>query len=145
MTDRSEGQAGDDVSPFCPAARGGEGTEGNASRSWTPIPRESPRGERPQGMIPARSRRRTKLERGSMRVLPTGGIIGLAAALGGVLVGQSVAGWIVGLAVGLTSVILATLLWSSRQLSQASRRILVDLVIRLESPRAFSPYDASES
>lgn len=77
---------------------------------------ESPRAEPPQGMIPARSRRRTKLERGSMRVLATGGIIGLATVLGAVLVNQSVAGWIVGLAVGLTSVILAALLWSSRQL-----------------------------
>jgi hypothetical protein len=46
-----------------------------------------------------------------MRVLATGGIIGLAT----VLVSQS-AGWIVGLAVGLTSVILAAVLWSSRQL-----------------------------
>jgi hypothetical protein len=35
---------------------------------------------------------------------------------GRVLVGQDVAGWIVGLVVGLTSVILAALLWSSRQL-----------------------------
>jgi uncharacterized membrane protein len=67
-------------------------------------------------MIPGRSRRRTKFERGSMRVLATGGIIGLATILGAVLVGQSVAGWIVGLVVGLTSVILAALLWSSRQL-----------------------------
>ncbi|HEX6424365.1 MAG TPA: hypothetical protein VFZ79_12860 [Acidimicrobiales bacterium] len=67
-------------------------------------------------MIPARSRRRTKVERGSMRVLATGGIIGLAAALGAVLASQDVAGWIVGLAVGLMSVILAALLWSSRQL-----------------------------
>jgi hypothetical protein len=67
-------------------------------------------------MIPARSRRRTKLERGSMRVLATGGIIGIATVLGAVLVSQSVAGWIVGLTVGLTSVILAALLWSSRQL-----------------------------
>jgi protein-S-isoprenylcysteine O-methyltransferase Ste14 len=67
-------------------------------------------------MIPARSRRRTKLERGSMRVLATGGIIGLATVLGAVLVSQNVDGWIVGLAVGLTSVILAALLWSSRQL-----------------------------
>jgi hypothetical protein len=39
-----------------------------------------------------------------------------AVVLGAVLVGQDVAGWIVGLAVGLTSVILAALLWSSRQL-----------------------------
>jgi hypothetical protein len=32
------------------------------------------------------------------------------------VVGQDVAGWMVGLAVGLISVILAALLWSSRQL-----------------------------
>jgi hypothetical protein len=51
-----------------------------------------------------------------MRVLATGGIIGIATVLGAVLVSQSVAGWIVGLSVGLTSVILAALLWSSRQL-----------------------------
>ena len=70
----------------------------------------------PQGMIPARSGRRTKLERASMRVLATGGIIGIATALGAVLVGNDVAGWIVGLVVGLTSVILAAVLWSSRQL-----------------------------
>jgi hypothetical protein len=43
-------------------------------------------------------------------------IIGIAVVLGAVLVGQDGAGWIVGLAVGLTSVVLAALLWSSRQL-----------------------------
>jgi hypothetical protein len=64
-------------------------------------------------MVPGRERRRTKLERGSMRLVATGGIIGIAVVL---LVGQDVAGWIVGLVVGLTSVILAALLWSSRQL-----------------------------
>ena len=69
-----------------------------------------------QGMIPARSRRRTRFERVSMRTLATGGIIGIATALGAVLVGNGIAGWIVGLAVGLTSVILAAVLWSSRQL-----------------------------
>ena len=67
-------------------------------------------------MVPGRERRRTKLERGSMRLIATGGIIGVATILGAVLVGQDVAGWIVGLAVGLTSVLLAALLWSSRQL-----------------------------
>jgi uncharacterized membrane protein len=67
-------------------------------------------------MVPGRERRRTKLERGSMRVIATGGIIGIATVLGAVLVGQDVAGWIVGLAVGLISVLLAALLWSSRQL-----------------------------
>jgi hypothetical protein len=72
--------------------------------------------ERPQGMLPGRASRRTKVERASMRILATGGIIGIDVILGAVLVNQDVAGWIVGLVVGLTSVILAALLWSSRQL-----------------------------
>jgi hypothetical protein len=72
--------------------------------------------ERPQGMVPARERRRTKVERGFMRLVATGGIVGIAVLLGAVLVSQDVAGWIVGLVIGLTSVILAALLWSSRQL-----------------------------
>ena len=77
---------------------------------------EVSRGERPQGMVPGRERRRTKVERGSMRLIATGGIVGIAVLLGAVLVGQNVAGWIVGLVIGLTTVILAALLWSSRQL-----------------------------
>ena len=67
-------------------------------------------------MVPGRERRRSKIERGFMRIVATGGIIGIATVLGAVLVNQDVAGWIVGLVVGLTSVILAALLWSSRQL-----------------------------
>ena len=51
-----------------------------------------------------------------MRLIATGGVIGIATILGAVLVGQDVAALIVGLAVGLTSVLLAALLWSSRQL-----------------------------
>jgi hypothetical protein len=78
--------------------------------------REARRGERPQGMVPGRERRRLKVERGFMRLVATGGIIGIAVLLGAVLVGQDVAGWIVGLVVGVTSVMLAALLWSSRQL-----------------------------
>jgi hypothetical protein len=78
--------------------------------------RAAPRQERPQGMVPGRQRRRTKVERGMMRLIATGGIVAIAVLLGAVLVGQDVAGWIVGLVIGLTSVILAALLWSSRQL-----------------------------
>jgi hypothetical protein len=74
------------------------------------------RDRRPQGMVPGRERRRSRVERGAMRVIATGGIIGIAVILGAILVGQDVAGWIVGLVIGLTSVILAALLWSSRQL-----------------------------
>ena len=90
---------------------GGPGSGRGAMSSPTSVAKR-----RPEGMIPARTRRRTKVERGSMRVLATGGIIGIATLLGAVLVAQDVAGWIVGLAVGLTSVILAAVLWSSRQL-----------------------------
>jgi len=116
-TDRSVGQAGDAAARPPPIDDGRERAENDPSSSRNaPRTSESVRRERPQGMIPARSRRRTKLERGSMRVLATGGIIGIATVLGAVLVSQSVAGWIVGLSVGLTSVILAALLWSSRQL-----------------------------
>ena len=69
-----------------------------------------------QGMIPGRERRRSRVERVSMRVLATGGIIGIAVALGAVLGANDVDGWIIGLVIGLTSVILAAVLWSSRQL-----------------------------
>ena len=62
-------------------------------------------------MLPGRERRRTKIERATMRLIATGGIIGLALLLGALLVGQDVAGWIVGLVIALTSVILAALFW----------------------------------
>ena len=67
-------------------------------------------------MVPGRERRRTKLERISMRLVATCGIVGIAVILGAVLVGQDVDGWITGLVIGLTSVVLAGVLWSSRQL-----------------------------
>jgi protein-S-isoprenylcysteine O-methyltransferase Ste14 len=70
----------------------------------------------PQGMVPARRQRRTAVERGFMRIIATGGVVAVGVVLGAVLVSQDVAGWIVGLVVALTSVVLAALLWSSRQL-----------------------------
>ena len=51
-----------------------------------------------------------------MRGIATGGVVGIGVVLGAVLVGQDVAGWIVGLVVSAVSIILAALLWSSRQL-----------------------------
>jgi hypothetical protein len=72
--------------------------------------------EKTQGMIPARRHRRSMFERISMRVLATGGIIGVDVALGAILTANHVQGWIIGLAVGLVSVVLAAILWSSRQL-----------------------------
>ena len=78
--------------------------------------REAAGHEQPQNMLPGRERRRSVIERGFVRLVATGGILGIATILGAVLVSQDVAGWIVGLTVGLTSVILAAVLWSSRQL-----------------------------
>ena len=78
--------------------------------------RESRRAGRPQGMVPGRERRRTGVERGFMRLIATGGIVGVGVLMGAVLAGQDVAGWIVGLAVSVVSILLAALLWSSRQL-----------------------------
>ncbi|HEY4279280.1 MAG TPA: hypothetical protein VGM91_13740 [Conexibacter sp.] len=73
--------------------------------------------ERPQaGMLPARERRRTRVERGTMRLVATGGIVGIATLLGAILVGQDVDGWITGLVIGVVSLVLAAVLWSSRQL-----------------------------
>ena len=67
-------------------------------------------------MVPGRERRRTGIERGAMRAIATGGIIGIGVALGAVLVAQDVAGWIVGFVVSTVAIVLAALLWSSRQL-----------------------------
>ena len=67
-------------------------------------------------MLPGRERGRGVVEQGFVRVIATGGIVGVATVLGAVLVSQEVAGWIVGLVVGATSVVLAAVLWSSRQL-----------------------------
>jgi hypothetical protein len=68
------------------------------------------------GMIPARRHRRSWFERMSMRILATGGIIGVDVALGAILTSNHVHGWIVGLVTGVVSVVLAAILWSSRQL-----------------------------
>jgi protein-S-isoprenylcysteine O-methyltransferase Ste14 len=72
--------------------------------------------DRPQNMVPARKTRRTKVERGFMRVVATGGVVGIGVALGAILSHNNVAGWIVGLVVSLVSLLLAAVLWSSRQL-----------------------------
>jgi hypothetical protein len=72
--------------------------------------------DRPQNMVPARRSRRSKVERGFMRVVATGGIVGIGVALGAILAHNHVAGWIVGLVISVVSLLLAAILWSSRQL-----------------------------
>jgi hypothetical protein len=67
-------------------------------------------------MIPGRERRRFKAESILMRLVATAGIVALGVVLGASLVSADVAGWTVGLVVALVSVVLAGVLWSSRQL-----------------------------
>ncbi|MBD0290135.1 MAG: hypothetical protein ICV74_02670 [Thermoleophilia bacterium] len=71
-------------------------------------------GER-SNFIPARSRRRG-LESVAVRLIATGGIIGIGTALAAILGSQDVDHWITGLVVATLSVLLAAILWSSRTL-----------------------------
>jgi hypothetical protein len=75
-----------------------------------------PRGEQARTMIPGRRRRRLGIETAFMRVVATAGIVGIGVALGAILASSDVEGWTIGLVVSLESVVLAALLWSSRQL-----------------------------
>jgi hypothetical protein len=70
----------------------------------------------PDTMLPSRGRGRLGIETVFMRVIATGGVVGIGVALAAILVGQDVAGWIVGLVVSLTCVVLSAILWSSREL-----------------------------
>lgn len=51
-----------------------------------------------------------------VRIVATGGIIGIGTALAAILDWQDVAAWIVGIVVSTVAVLLAALLWSSRTL-----------------------------
>jgi protein-S-isoprenylcysteine O-methyltransferase Ste14 len=67
-------------------------------------------------MLPGRRRRTLGLERMLVRLVATGGVVGVGVALGAILRSSNVEGWIIGLVVALVSVILSAILWSSRQL-----------------------------
>jgi hypothetical protein len=70
----------------------------------------------PQGMLPAREHRRLSAERGLMRLVATCGIVAIGTAIAAIMGSQDVDGWIIGLVVSVVSVVLAALLWSSREL-----------------------------
>jgi protein-S-isoprenylcysteine O-methyltransferase Ste14 len=67
-------------------------------------------------MLPPRERRRSRIERLLVRLIATCGIVGIGVAIGAIMVSSKSAGWIVGLVVSVVSVVLAAILWSSRQL-----------------------------
>jgi hypothetical protein len=71
-------------------------------------------GEAHETMLPAR-RERPALESAFVRVVATGGVVGIGVALAAILASQDVEGWIIGLAVSLVSVVVSAILWSSRE------------------------------
>lgn len=108
-----------------PAGSESSGSEssGSASSSVEPLaPYESPaaaRSRERQGshnMLPGRERRRTGVERLLVRLIATGGILGIGVAIAAIMVSSKSQGWVVGLVVSIVTVVLAAVLWSSRQL-----------------------------
>jgi hypothetical protein len=67
------------------------------------------------GFLPERPERRT-FESVFARLVATAGVVGIGTVLGAILVAADAAGWIVGLVVSIVNVVLAGMLWRSRQL-----------------------------
>lgn len=67
------------------------------------------------GILPEQPERRT-FESVFARVVATAGIVGVATALGAILIATNVAGWITGLVVSTVTLALAAMLWRSRRL-----------------------------
>jgi protein-S-isoprenylcysteine O-methyltransferase Ste14 len=69
-----------------------------------------------KNMLPPRERRRNPFERLLMRIIATCGIVGIGVAIAAIMTSSRSQGWIIGLVVSIVSVVLAAVLWSSRQL-----------------------------
>jgi hypothetical protein len=67
-------------------------------------------------MLPPRERRRSGFERLVVRLIATCGIVAIGVAIAAIMVSSKSQGWVVGLVVSIVSVVLAAVLWSSRQL-----------------------------
>ncbi|HEX5193616.1 MAG TPA: hypothetical protein VFW09_12500 [Solirubrobacteraceae bacterium] len=77
-------------------------------------PGTEPRGRRTSpNMLPARDQRGI-FERTFVRLIATGGIVGIGVAIAAIMTSSDSQGWLIGLVVSVVSVVLAALLWSSR-------------------------------
>jgi hypothetical protein len=72
-------------------------------------------GSADRGFLPA-TPPRAGVESIVVRFIATAGVVGIGTAIGATLSTTNVAGWIIGLAVSMISVVLAALLWRSRRL-----------------------------
>lgn len=66
-------------------------------------------------MIPVRATR-PAIESFFVRLIATGGIIGIGTAVAAIMASQHSHGWLIGVVVSVVSVLLAAILWSSRRL-----------------------------
>ena len=78
--------------------------------------RQDPQRQDTRNMLPGRERRRSRVERLLVRLIATCGIVGIGVAIAAIMVSNKSQGWVVGLVVSIVSVVLAAVLWSSRQL-----------------------------
>jgi hypothetical protein len=92
------------------ASSGGEPESSAAARS-----RERAGRRDPGTMLPRRGRR-LGIETVFMRTIATAGVVGINVAVAAILDSQNVAGWIIGLVISTLSVVLAAILWSTREL-----------------------------
>jgi protein-S-isoprenylcysteine O-methyltransferase Ste14 len=67
-------------------------------------------------MLPPRERRRSPFERVFVRIIATAGIVAIGVAIAAIMTSSNSQGWLIGLVVSVVSVVLAAVLWSSRQL-----------------------------
>jgi len=112
--DRADGIA-TSLGPDGPAPSDEAAPTGVAALAEPPEVESPGRGEPPGVMIPIRSRR-SALETFLMRVIATGGIVGIGAATAAIMTTDHSHGWLIGVVVATVSVILAAILWSSRRL-----------------------------
>src|ERR1700749_4386572 len=69
-----------------------------------------------QKMLPPRERRRNPFERIFVRLVATAGVVAIGVPIAAIMGSSNTASWIIGLVVAIVSVVLAAILWSSRQL-----------------------------
>jgi len=85
--------------------------------SPTPLSTPTPgNGEGQPGVMIPSGRKRLPLEAPFMRVVATGGIVGIGVVIAAIMTSLDAQGWVIGLVVSLVSVVLAAALWSSRRL-----------------------------
>jgi hypothetical protein len=103
----AQGPAGNDDPLVQPAKPGKRDDAGAAPQSSGKLDSHN--------MLPPRTRRRSRLERLLVRLIATFGIVAIGVAIAAIMVSNNSPGWIVGLVVSIVSVVLAAILWSSRQ------------------------------